>query len=218
MSKNNHPIVKNLDPVALKFTSSIDTLGNLGVHKTILLSSSDYSREQNTPFQIYLEGAKQRPDPSLFNKKNIPMGVLLEGNFQSLYKNQLTEDYRKLLDIQQVTYKAESEKNKMIVIADGDIASNELDAKGVPLPLGYDKYSQKMYANKDFMLNAIEYMVDDNNLITARNREIKMRLLDKAGLQNKKGLWQVITLVLPLILILFFGTVYNSRRKKKYVA
>jgi len=216
VSKNNHPIVKNLDPVTLKFTSSIDTLGNPGVHKTILLSSSDYSREQNTPFQIYLEGAKQRPDPSLFNKKNIPMGVLLEGNFQSLYKNQLTEDYRKLLDIQQVTYKAESEKNKMIVIADGDIASNELDAKGVPLPLGYDKYSQKMYANKDFMLNAIEYLVDDNNLITARNREIKMRLLDKAELQNKKGLWQVITLVFPLVLILFFGTVYNRRRVKKY--
>lgn len=216
VSKNNHPIVKNLDPVSLKFSSSIDTLSNPGVHKTILLSSSDYSREQNTPFQIYLEGAKQKPDPSLFNKKNIPMGVLLEGNFQSLYKNQFSEEYRKLLEIQNVQFKPESNKNKMIVIADGDVASNELDSKGVPLALGYDKYSQKLYANKDFMLNCVEYMIDDNNLIDARNREIKMRLLDKAKIQSQKGIWQFATLALPLIFAFAFGLFYTNRRKRKY--
>ncbi len=216
VSKNNHPIVKNLDPVSLKFSSSIDTLSNPGVHKTILLSSSDYSREQNTPFQIYLEGAKQKPDPSLFNKKNIPMGVLLEGNFQSLYKNQFSEEYRKLLEIQNVQFKPESNKSKMIVIADGDVASNELDSKGVPLALGYDKYSQKLYANKDFMLNCVEYMVDDNNLIDARNREIKMRLLDKARLQSQKGIWQFATLALPLIFAFAFGLFYTNRRKRRY--
>jgi ABC-2 type transport system permease protein len=216
INKNNHPIVKNLDPVAIKFGSSIDVLNNPGVKKTVLLSTSDYSRIQPTPFQIYLEGAKQKPDPQLFNQKNIPLAVLMEGSFSSLYKNQFTSDYQKILASQQVEFIAESKANKMLVVADGDVAANDLDANGVPLALGYDKYSRKLFANKDFLLNSLEYMVDDNNLIEARNREIKMRLLDKAKVLNQKGFWQVITLVLPLLLIFIFGIIYNNRRKSKY--
>ena len=216
INKNNHPIVKNLDPVAVKFGSSIDVLNNKGVKKTVLLSSSDYSRIQPTPFQIYLEGAKQRPDPNLFNQKNIPIAVLLEGNFPSLYKNQFTSDYQQILAAQQIAFQAESKPNKMLVVADGDVVKNELDANSVPLALGYDKYSRKLFANKDFLLNSIEYMVDDNNLIEARNREIKMRLLDKAKVLNEKGFWQVVNLVLPLLMILLLGIIYNNRRKAKY--
>lgn len=216
INKNNHPIVKNIDPVAIKFGSSIDILDNAGVQKTTLLSSSDYSRIQPTPFQIYLEGAKQKPDPNLFNQKNVPLAVLLEGTFSSLYKNQFTSDYQKILASQQVTFQSQSKQNKMLVVADGDIASNDLDANDVPLALGYDKYSRKLFANKDFLLNSLEYMVDDNNLIEARNREIKMRLLDKAKGLNEKGFWQVITLALPLLLITIFGIVYFNRRKAKY--
>ena len=104
----------------------------------------------------------------------------------------------------------------MLVVADGDVVKNELDANSVPLALGYDKYSRKLFANKDFLLNSIEYMVDDNNLIEARNREIKMRLLDKAKVLNEKGFWQVVNLVLPLLMILLLGIIYNNRRKAKY--
>ncbi len=216
INKNNHPIVKNLDPVALKFCSSIDTLNNPDVRKTILLSSSMYARVQQTPFPIFLEGAKQKPDPGLFNQKDIPLAVLLEGNFTSLYRNQFTADFQQLLDIQKVDFQPKSLANKMIVIGDGDVANVERDTKGVPLALGYDKYSRKLFANKDFLLNCVEYLVDDNNLIDARNREIKMRLLDKAKLLNQKGFWQVATFGVPLLLMLVFGVVYNSRRKTKY--
>ncbi|HNM31747.1 MAG TPA: gliding motility-associated ABC transporter substrate-binding protein GldG, partial [Chitinophagales bacterium] len=216
VSKNNHPIVKNLDPVAFKFTSSLDTLNNQSVKKTILLSSSNYARVQPTPFQIFLEGAKQKPNPYLFNQKNIPLAVLLEGNFTSLYKNQYTSDLQKLLEAQQITFKPKSNLNKMIVISDGDIASNDLEANGVPLALGYDKYTRQLYANKDFLLNSIEYLIDDNNLIDARNREVKMRLLDKAKVLEQKTKWQIITFSVPLILIAIFGFFYNQRRKRKY--
>jgi ABC-2 type transport system permease protein len=104
----------------------------------------------------------------------------------------------------------------MIVIADGDIASNDIDTKGVPLALGYDKYSRQLFANKDFLLNCVEYLIDDNNLIDARNREVKMRLLDKAKVLEQKTRWQLITFASPLILILIFGLIYNYRRKVKY--
>lgn len=216
INKKNHPIVKNLDPVALKFVSSLDTLNNPNVQKTILLSTSSYSRLQQTPFQIFLEGAKQKPNPDLFNQKDIPMAVLLEGNFTSLYKNQYTSDLQKLLAIQNVQFLSKSGLNKMIVIGDGDIASNDMDSKGVPLALGYDKYSRQLFANKDFLLNCVEYLVDDNNLIDARNREVKMRLLDKAKVLDQKGFWQIVTSAFPLLLIVVFGIFYSARRKRKY--
>ena len=218
VNKKNHAIVKNLDPVALKFVSSLDTLNNPNVKKTILLSSSSYARMQPTPFQVFLEGAKQKPNPALFNQKDVPMAVLLEGNFTSLFKNQFTADLQKLLAVQNVQFQAKSNLNKMIVIADGDIASNDLDAKGVPLALGYDKYTRQLFANKDFLLNCIEYLVDENNLIDARNREVKMRLLDKAKVLEEKTKWQFATFGLPLLLVLIFGLMYNFRRKRKYTA
>ncbi|HQV78377.1 MAG TPA: gliding motility-associated ABC transporter substrate-binding protein GldG [Chitinophagales bacterium] len=216
VNKKNHPIVKNLDPVAFKFASSIDTLANPNMRKTILLSTSTYSRLQPTPFQLFLEGAKQKPNPYLFNLKDIPLSVLLEGNFQSLYKNQFTEDYQKLLAEQQVQFQPKSKSNKMIVVSDGDVAANDLDAQQVPLALGYDKYTRQLFANKDFLLNSVEYLIDDNNLIDARNREIKMRLLDKAKVLESKGFWQLITFGFPLLLISIFGIIYSIWRKKKY--
>ena len=143
------------------------------------------------------------------------MAVLLEGYFTSLYKNQFTEDFQKLLATQQIPFKPKSINNKMIVVADGDIASNDFDANNVPLALGYDKYSRQVFANKDFLLNCVEYLVDDNNLIEARNREVKMRLLDKAKVLEQKGKWQLITFVVPLLFTLIFGLIYQFQRKKK---
>lgn len=216
VNKKNHPIVKNLDPVAFKFASSLDTLANPDVNKTILLTTSTYSRLQPTPFQIFLEGAKQKPNPYLFNLRDIPLAVLLQGNFHSLYKNQFTDDLQKMASAQQFTFTPKSNFNKMIVVADGDVAANDLDAQQVPLALGYDKYTRQLFANKDFLLNSVEYLLDDNNLIDARNREIKMRLLDKAKVLEDKTIWQIITVGLPLLLIALVGVFYTIQRKRKY--
>ncbi len=216
VNKKNHPIVKNLDPVAFKFASSLDTLANPDVYKTILLTTSTYSRLQPTPFQIFLEGAKQKPNPYLFNLRDIPLAVLMQGNFHSLYKNQFTDDLQKMASAQQFTFTPKSNFNKMIVVADGDVAANDLDAQQVPLALGYDKYTRQLFANKDFLLNSVEYLLDDNNLIDARNREIKMRLLDKAKVLEDKTFWQIITVGLPLFLITLVGVLYTIQRKRKY--
>ncbi|MCB0508308.1 MAG: gliding motility-associated ABC transporter substrate-binding protein GldG [Bacteroidetes bacterium] len=212
----NHPIVKNLDPILFKFASSLDTLANPNVHKTVLLSTSTYSRLQPTPFQIFLEGAKQKPNPYLFNKQNVPLAVLMEGEFSSLYAHQFTSDLQQILQTENSAFKSKSVTNKMIVIADGDIASNDFDGQQVPLALGYDKYTRQLFANKDFLLNCVEYLIDDNNLIVARNREIKMRLLDKAKVLEDKTYWQIITFGVPLLLIGIFGVVYHFIRKRKY--
>jgi gliding-associated putative ABC transporter substrate-binding component GldG len=191
-------------------------LANPGVQKTILLTTSTYSRIIATPFQIFLEGARQRPDPSLFDKKEVPLAVLLEGQFRSFYQNQYTGDLQQVLAASGITFKAKSGNNKMIVVADGDVASNDIDSKNVPLPLGYDKFTRQQFSNKDFLLNCVEYLIDDNGLIEARNREISMRLLDKAQIADKKSLWQVINIAVPLLLTGLFILGYNSRRKKRY--
>jgi ABC-2 type transport system permease protein len=214
--KNNHPIIKNLDPIWFRFPNSIDILNNPNIEKTILATTSTYSRVQSLPFEIHLLGAKQKPNPNLFNAKEVPLAVLLEGTFSSLYTNQFTSDLKILLGKQNATFIAKSMPNKMIVIADGDIIANDLDSKGMPLALGYDRYTQKQYANKEFILNCFEYLVDDNNLIEARNREVKMRLLDKAKIIDQKQLAQITIFFVPTCIIIIFGIMYNNNRKRKY--
>lgn len=214
--KNNHPIIKNLDPIWFRFPNSIDILNNLNIEKTILATTSTYSRVQSLPFEIHLLGAKQKPNTNLFNAKEVPLAVLLEGTFSSLYTNQFTSDLRLILGKQNATFIAKSVPNKMIVIADGDIIANDLDSKGIPLALGYDRYTQKQYANKEFILNCFEYLVDDNNLIEARNREVKMRLLDKAKIIDQKQLAQITIFFVPTCIIIIFGIMYNNNRKRKY--
>jgi ABC-2 type transport system permease protein len=214
--KNNHPIIKNLDPIWFRFPNSIDILNNPNIEKTILATTSTYSRVQSLPFEIHLLGAKQKPNPNLFNTKEVPLAVLLEGTFSSLYTNQFTSDLKILLGKQNATFITKSMPNKMIVIADGDIIANDLDSKGMPLALGYDRYTQKQYANKEFILNCFEYLVDDNNLIEARNREVRMRLLDKAKIIDQKQLAQITIFFVPTCIIIIFGIMYNNNRKRKY--
>lgn len=216
--KNNHPVIKNLDPLWFRFASSIDVLSNPDVNKTILATTSTYSRIQNLPFEIYLMGAKQKPNPYLFNVKEIPLAVLLEGTFSSLYANQFTSDLRQILAKQNATFVAKSMPNKMIVIADGDLISNDVDSKGMPIALGFDRYTQQQYANKDFLLNCFEYLIDENNLIEARNREIKMRLLDKAKVLDQKAIAQIVVFLIPILITIVFAYFYQKNRIKKYGA
>lgn len=213
----NIPIVKNLDPVLMKFPSSIDTIQAPGIKKTVLLSSSQYSRKQNIPFQIFLEGARQKPQPALFNQKDIPMAVLLEGRFTSHYAHRIQQSFRDAIQKEGATLlTSATEASKMIVVGDGDIIINEIDANGRPLPLGYYRITRETYANKEFLLNTVEYLMDQSGLIAARNRDISMRVLDKAKVEDQKSLWQFIAVGAPIPLLLIFGLFFNRRRRKKY--
>ncbi|MCO5232237.1 MAG: gliding motility-associated ABC transporter substrate-binding protein GldG [Chitinophagales bacterium] len=215
--EQKHPIVKNLDPVLLKFPSSIDTIRSEDIKKTILLSSSNYSKTQKTPFQISLEGAKQKPQPALFNNKDIPMAILLEGKFKSFYARRAEQSQKDLIQKEnQAILNAPEQSSKMIIVGDGDVIVNEIDPNGRPLPLGYYRFSRETYANKDFLLNAIEYLIDQDGLIEARNRDISIRLLDKGKIQDQKSLWQFLTVIAPIPILLIMGIILNLRRRKKY--
>ncbi|MCO5248263.1 MAG: gliding motility-associated ABC transporter substrate-binding protein GldG [Chitinophagales bacterium] len=213
----NNPIVKNLNPILFKFPSSIDTIRAEGIQKTVLLSSSNFSRKQNIPFELFLEGARQKPQPALFNQSDIPLAVLLEGKFKSFYERRVVESQRELMSFEgQEILNEASSPSKMIVVGDGDVIVNEIDPSGRPLPLGYYRISRDTYANKDFLLNSIDYLLDHANLLSARNRDISMRILDKAKAQDQKGLWQVLTIGLPLLLLALLGVIFNRSRKRRF--
>ena len=215
--QNNHPITKNINLIKTEFVSAIDTVGNNNlIEKTILLKSSKYSKTVRTPIRISLELINQQPDPAQFFQSNLPIAVLLEGIFDSNYKNRLTYEIAKSDEIK---FQEKSRSTKMIVIADGDIIRNQIQQSGnniYPLPLGYDRYTKQTYGNKEFVMNSINYLLDDSGFMNIRNRELKLRLLDKQKINNRKIIWQIINIGLPLFFILLFGIFWNLNRKKKF--
>jgi len=211
-----HPIVKNLNAIKTEFISSLDTLGKKGIKKTILLTSSQYSRTVNTPVLISLDILQKEPDRRLYNKQHIPVAVLLEGNFQSLYWNRIPPEIR---DNKDIGFIASSEPSKMIVVCDGDIIKNQIQTTGsqpTPYPLGYDRYTGQTFGNKEFILNAMNYLIDENGLISIRSRELKLRLLDRTKINENKLFWQLINTVVPVILVIILGIIMYYARKKKY--
>jgi len=213
---NNHPIVKNLNAIKTEFISSIDTIPVGGIKKTVLLNSSQYSRTVNTPVYISLDILKKEPDQRLYNKSNIPVAVLLEGKFESLYYNRITPQIR---DSKEISFVPHSVPTKMIVIADGDIIKNQVNTTGnrpIPYPLGYDRFTRQTFGNKDLILNAMNYLIDDNGLISIRSRELKMRLLDKTRISKERVIWQILNTILPVLVIIIIGIVMFVVRKKKF--
>ncbi len=205
--EGHHPIVNNINLVKFDFSNQIDTLKN-SVQKTILLQSSILSKTDGTPREISLEMTTMEPDPKLYNKPHQPMAVLLEGEFTSVYNNRVKP------------FPLSKEKNiskptKMIVVADGDVIKNELGKNG-PIELGFDRSSGQLYGNKEFLLNAVNFLLDDNGLINIRSKEIEVSFLDyqKVGLEKTK--WQLFNILLPLVILGVFGFVFNFYRKKKY--
>ncbi|MCD4664118.1 MAG: gliding motility-associated ABC transporter substrate-binding protein GldG [Bacteroidales bacterium] len=212
----NHPIINNLNAIKTEFISSIDTISRTGIDKTILLTSSQYSRTINTPALISLEILHKEPDKRQYNKKHIPVAVLLEGKFESLYYNRIPPGIR---DNKDIGFIASSIPTKMIVIADGDVIKNQVKKTGdrpVPYPLGYDRYTGQTFGNKEFILNSMNYLVDENGLISIRSRELKLRLLDRTKINENKLLWQILNTVLPVLIILFIGVVMYIARKRKF--
>lgn len=212
----DHPIVKNLNAIKTEFISSIDTLDNKGIQKTILLTSSQYSRTVNTPVLISLEILQKEPDQRLYNKQHIPVAILLEGKFTSLYWNRIPPEIR---DNKDIGFIASSEPGKMIVVCDGDIIKNQIrnqDSQQSPYPLGYDRYTGQTFGNKEFILNAMNYLIDEDGLISIRSRELKLRLLDRTKIKEQKLFWQLVNTVVPVVLIIIMGIILYYLRKKKY--
>ncbi len=206
-SKNDHAITNNIEAVNLKFPNSIDTLKN-DIQKTILLQSSPLSKTIGTPTIISLKSIAEKTNPAEYKNGNIPIGILLEGNFKSAYAGRT-----KPFEIN--NSKDKSSATKMIVIADGDIIANEV-AKGKPLELGVDKWTNQRFGNKEFLLNCVNYLLDDNGLINIRSKTIKINFLDKEKVFNEARKWQLLNILFPLIILGVFGVSFNYFRKKKY--
>lgn len=207
-SKNN-PIISNLDAIKFEFSNPIEGLKN-NIDKTILLQTSLYSKAIGVPTQIGLQMAGDRPTPDDFaGKGNLPVAVLLEGKFNSVFKN-------RVLPFKDSNYKSDGENSKMIVISDGDVIKNQLDKQGAPLELGFDKWTNKYYANKEFLMNCVNYLLDDNGLILLRNKEINLPALDKEKVYQNYNFIGIVTVVAPLAALLLFGILFTFIRKKKY--
>jgi ABC-2 type transport system permease protein len=209
--QNPHIIVKGIDPVFFQFASSIDTTSNKDIKKTILLTSSPYSRTVGAPVKVDLNMARTQPDPNMFTTGNAPLAVLLEGKFNSLFQ------YRPGAKTDALPYKPFIENGKMIVVADGDVIRNQRkESTGEIFPLGYDRYTNQQFGNKRFLLNCMDYLCDDSGIIEVRAKEIKLRLLDKGKLKTERLKWQLVNLFIPIAIMLIFGLINKMIRKRKY--
>ena len=203
-----HPIVKNMEGIKFEFASPIELLKN-DIKKTVLLSSSEYSKTVGTPTPISLDIVTEQTTPEEYQGKGLlPMAVLLEGKFKSAYQN-------RVLPFADKSFQAEGKENKMIVISDGDVIKNQLD-KGMPLELGFDKFTNQLYGNKDFLLNCVNYLLDDNGLINIRSKDVNLPLLNKEEVYKNYTMAQLVTVGLPLVILALFGFLFTFLRKRKY--
>lgn len=209
---STHPIVRNLDAMYLRFTSSIDTVSAPNVLKIPLLFSSPYTRSVTAPVRISLNDLRKEMSPQVFNEGSKPLGYLLEGRFASVYKNRFLPEGQIKAD-----FLDESIPTAIIVCADGDIPRNEINPKtNTPYDLGFEPFLQAEFANEDFILNSLSYLVDENDLILSRNKEIKIRPLDKIKAEEQKLKWQILNLISPIAIVIIFGLIRNYFRKRKY--
>lgn len=215
--QSTDPIVRNLNAIKTEFISSIDFVQSTSdLNKTVLLTSSEYSRTVRTPVLIKLDVLGQKADERQYNRANIPVAVKIEGSFESLYKNRIPPEVAENKDID---FREAGVPTKMIVMADGDVILNQMQlTKGnyLPLPLGYDKYTGQQFGNKDFLLNAMNYLTDDSGLISIRSRELKLRMLNKSKADDERARWQLINVVVPVVLVILFGIVQAAIRRKRY--
>ncbi|RNL90725.1 gliding motility-associated ABC transporter substrate-binding protein GldG [Sinomicrobium pectinilyticum] len=207
ISEDNHPVNNNIEAVRFDFANAMDTLKN-NIRKTILLSSSPLSKTVAIPAEIDLDIITREPDKASYNNGNLPLAVLLEGKFNSVYKNRI-----KPLDLED--NREEGEETKMIVVSDGDLIKNQLN-NGRPLELGYDKWTNNFYGNKEFLKNCINFLLDENGLIYIRSKEVTIPFLDKEKVAAEDTFWKAVNLGVPLVLLAGFGIVFAYMRKRRY--
>jgi ABC-2 type transport system permease protein len=228
-SDNN--VSKNIGYVAGRFVNSIDTIEVAGIKKTPLLVTSPNSRIISTPALISLNENKNVPQDIKFNRNAIPAAVLLEGKFTSLFRNKLSKSILDSLGAANQPFQSASADNKMIVVADGDIVLNDVLPDAGPISMGWNKYTYTEYlkespyakaflpvANRDFLLNCVEYLVNNPEISQTRNKDIVLRLLDGTKVNEQKTTWQLVNIALPILLVILAGFIYQQVRKRKYAA
>ncbi len=209
-----HPIAKNLNAIKTQFVSSLDTLSTKGVKKTILLSTSPYSRIEDIPAMISLSILSQQPDTRRYTTPPQAIAVLLEGRFLSDFRNRIPPE---IINDKGIGFREESTPTAMLVVSDGDLIRNQFHIpQGYPLPLGYDQYTRETFGNKDFVLNAINYLTEGPGLISVRSRESKLRMLDRSKINENKLQWQLLNVLAPLLIIILTGIILVFIRKRKY--
>lgn len=211
---NAHPIVKNLDLIRMDYSSTIDTIKANGIKKTILLKTSRYSKTQPTPARLFLASVQYKPKPKQYNTPYLPVAVLLEGSFNSFVEYRLPTT---LLADSNFKYIDKGKPTKQIIVANGDIARNDVSkSTGQLFPLGYDKFNRQTFANKTFLVNCVNYLLDDEGMLQLRTREVKLRLLDKKKVDEQRGYWQRLNVLVPLLLLTIVGVCQFYLRKRKF--
>ncbi|MBL0357467.1 MAG: gliding motility-associated ABC transporter substrate-binding protein GldG [Chitinophagaceae bacterium] len=214
---SEHPIVKNQADVLGQFVNSVDMVEADGVTKTVLLSSSVNAYTMPTPARIQLNSLQTEEDVNKFNRKNIPVAVLLEGKFSSMFANRASQaQLDTLKEYNQPFLRESKEPGKVIVVSDADIVLNQVSETVGPLPMGVNKFTKIQYANKDFFLNCTEYLANKKNILDARAKDYALRLLDVKKITEERTLWQVINIIAPILLVCLFAVFYQWRRKRKY--
>lgn len=207
-TESKHPVVNNIDGLKLEFTNPIDTLKN-GIKKTVLLKSSAYSRKIGTPVEVNLEMVNEKPEAKDYIPGNFPVSILLEGQFHSVFEN-------RVLAFKSTNFKAVGKPSKMIIVSDGDIIKNQLDDQGQPMELGFDKWTNQLYANKEFLMNCVNFLLDDNGLINIRGKEVDLPLLDPEKVREEYTYTQFLTIGVPLVILGLFGIVITYLRKRQF--
>lgn len=209
----DHKIVKNLNLVRSEFISSLDTVTAEGVEKTILLKTSPYTRVVPTPARVALDLLQEQPNEQEYAAGPRNVAVLLEGSFQSVFRNRMMPAVRFPEGFQA---RDESVHTAMIVVTDGDLARNQFGQGGQPLPLGYDRFSGETFANRDFIMNAVNYLADDSGILEARVKDVRLRMLDRTRVNRSKVFIQLTNLLLPVLLLTVFGILRFLWRKRRY--
>jgi gliding-associated putative ABC transporter substrate-binding component GldG len=219
LNGTQHPISKNLDGVRAMFPNSIDTVEAGGINKTVLLQSSTNARLLEAPAKIDFEFLQIAPDIRAFQLQNVPVAVLLEGNFRSLYTGRIPAALRDSMAGYNYQFiNQNTSPNKMIVVADGDVAMNQFSPNTGPLQMGTNVFTRYTYANKDFFLNAMDFLVNPSDILQSRSKEFRLRLLDPKRTEKEKVKWQLINIALPILLVILFGFLYQHLRKKRFAS
>ncbi len=214
-----HPLSKNLDPIQMRFAGTIDLIDN-SVKKQVLLTSSRYTKVLPAPARVSLGIIKEKPNPRQFNKPNQNLAVLLEGQFPSLYQNRIIGSFaQQVIDSLKMPIKEKSVATKMIVVSDGDLIANGVNrSTGAVTPLGFDRYTGQLYGNKTFLLNCVDYLLDDAGFMEIRAREISLRLLNRQKVQRQKTMLQIVNVGVPLVLLAIFGFIFRWRRTHRFAS
>jgi gliding-associated putative ABC transporter substrate-binding component GldG len=212
-----HPISKNLDFVLTSFPQSIDTVDALGIQKSIILSTSTYSRSLQTPALVEWNSIQREEDLKMFSKSAIPVGLLLEGRFRSLYSNRIGSAELTMLQSSGQPFKSQSERGSaMVILSDGDILLNPVTQSEGPIPMGSNAYTKQQFGNRDLAANILFYLTGGESIMSARSKTYQLRLLDLEKLESDKLMWQLVNLVVPILVLCILFFVNQAIRKKRY--